>query len=88
MSSRLSIDELFIDLFTNCLSIVVTPWKFRAYYEEKDARTRKFIERIVAEFKENGSVSDQQLGASGRPRSVCNPSIITTTKLNVKPFKD
>ena len=57
----------------------------------------------MAKFKQNGSVKDQQLGASGRPRSVCNPdnydkveasvdedprlSVRKRAQLNLKPFK-
>ena len=76
MSSRLSIDERvkIIELFTSCQSIVVTQRKFRTFITKMNAPTRKSIERIVAKFKENGSVTHQQLGAAGRQRSVCNPS--------------
>ena len=73
MSSRLSIDERvkIIELFVSCQSIVETQRKFRTCYNKKNAPTRKSIERIVAKFKQNGSVKNQQ--ASGRPRSVCIP---------------
>ena len=76
MSSRLSIDEhvKIIELFTSCQSIVVTQRKFRTFTTKMNAPIRKSVERIVTKLKENGSVTHQQLGASGLPRSVCNPS--------------
>ena len=54
------IDEVIkiIEFFTSCQSIVVTQLKFKTYYGEKDALTRKAIERIVAKLKINSSVRD------------------------------
>ena len=76
MSSRLSVDERLkiIELFTSCQSIMVTQQKFRTSYNKKNEPTRKSIKRILAKFNENDSVTDQQLGASGQPRFVCNLS--------------
>ena len=76
MSSRLSVDERLkiIEFFTSCQSIMVTQQKFRTSYNKKNEPTRKSIKIILAKFNENDSVTDQQLGASGRPRFVCNLS--------------
>ena len=84
--SRLSIDERvkIIELYTSCQSIVVTQRKFRTYYDKKDSPTRKSIGRIVTKFEENGFVRDHQLGASGRPRSVCNPINYDKIKASVE----
>ena len=78
MSLRLSINVLvrvkIIELFTSFQSIVVRQRKFRTYYSKKRAPTIKSIERIVAKFTENGSVTNQQL----ERQDDRDPSVITT----------
>ena len=80
MSSRLSVDERLkiIELFTSCQSIVVTQRKFITFITKMNAPTRKSIERIVAKFEENGSVTHQHNMERQGDRDPCVTLVITT----------